>query len=261
MLAKITSGYGWRVVFGQRNFHRGLDTRSRLGDDRIALFSGRVVKVTRGRRAGADVGKVSNGVPAHAYSLSGNAVTIERADGRGYYVEVHIDPAVDVGDRVVAGQTVLGQTDLSGSITAAHSHVELWRRNDPDTYYDPTAEMKAAASGKGTGTPTPAPEEDDMFTDAHAKQLKDTATRVTYMREKQLPAIHQEVVDRATLVSTAGAKRDAALQAQITALSRVVAAGTDLDVPALLADVEDAAERGVSAAIQSIDTTVTITKE
>jgi murein DD-endopeptidase MepM/ murein hydrolase activator NlpD len=149
----ITSYYGWRTVFGARNFHRGMDLRSRLGDDRIAIFSGTVTKVTRGRYSGARVGADSGGIPAHAPSLSGNAITIRRADGKGYYVEVHISPAVTVGQKVTAAKTKLGVTDLSGSITAAHRHVELWKEDDYQTYFDPTVQIRDAfANPKGWPT-------------------------------------------------------------------------------------------------------------
>lgn len=153
---KITSKYGWRTftLRGRRitNFHHGADVRSPLGAPVVALFDGVVVKVTRGRGPGARIGQPHHGVPAHASTLSGNAVTIERADGSAY-VENHLDPAVEVGDQVRAGRTVLGHTDDSGDITAPHRHIELWRDpSNPRSYYDPTPEIRDAAGRRGSAT-------------------------------------------------------------------------------------------------------------
>lgn len=175
----ITSPYGPRsiVVNGKKqNYpHRGLDLRSREGAARRAIFGGRVVKVTRGRVEGAPIGKDDrNGVKAHASSISGNAVSIERADGR-IYTEVHLAPTsgLEVGDTVGAGD-LLGHTDKSGGITGAHQHVELWWKWDPNAYYDPTDEITAALTTPAAPTPTPdpSPEEDDMFNDDDRKALK-----------------------------------------------------------------------------------------
>ena len=58
--------------------------------------------------------------------------------------------------------------------------------------------------------------------------------------------------------------RDAARDAQLTALAETVkalATGQTLDVGALLAQITTASEAGVKAAIESIETTVTVKKE
>ncbi len=107
---------------------------------------------------------------------------------------------------------------------------------------------------------TPITQEEDDMTPAERAILDRIAADVAYAR-KQNAAIHQEVVDRANLTATADARRDAALEAKITALAAVVAKGTALDVDALLAEVEEAAERGTANAIKRIDTTVVHTKE
>lgn len=148
----ITSGYGpRRIVVGGRLRtypHQGIDVRSPRGSAVPSLFSGRVVKVVAGRSSGAPIGlrDPRTGVAALAATVSGNGVIIAR-DGGGYYVEVHMAPAVVLGQRVEVG-TTLGHTDLSGQIEGAHRHIELWSRLHPGSHYDPTAEVRAATSGR-----------------------------------------------------------------------------------------------------------------
>lgn len=141
----ITSAYGQRTFMlnSKRvtNFHRGVDLRSPKGAKVEALFSGTVIRSIAGRLPGAKVGAVSNGQPALASSMSGNGTLVQLSDG-SIYAEGHMSPSVKVGDKVEAGVTDLGVTDLSGSITAAHRHIERWRRNDPGSYYNPTQEVK-----------------------------------------------------------------------------------------------------------------------
>lgn len=145
----ITSGYGQRTftLNGKRitNFHKGIDLRSPRGAAVRPLFSGTVIRTAAGRAPGAGVGKVSNGAAALAPTMSGNGVLVRLPDG-SVYAEGHLAPAVKVGDRVTAGVTVLGHTDLSGQITAPHRHVERWRTTDAGTHFDPTASIRAATT-------------------------------------------------------------------------------------------------------------------
>lgn len=141
----ITSHYGWRrlTLNGRTfdNFHNGVDLRSPQGGEVRALFAGIVRAVRSGRAHGAGVGKVSNGVSALTPTTSGNGLLIERPDGTAY-VEIHMAPTVKVGDTVQAGD-LIGHTDTSGTITAAHRHVELWTDPaNPYSRYDPTPEIE-----------------------------------------------------------------------------------------------------------------------
>ncbi len=179
----ITSKYGWRTftLNGKRitTFHRGLDRRSREGEEVKALFSGTVVRTQSGRVPGAPIGKPDrNGTPALASSLSGDGTIVRRADGKGYYVEAHMDPAVKVGQQVYRHTTVLGHTNLSGSITAAHAHTELWESLDPGSYYDPTSQINASVKLPAEYPPNAEPTDgDEMATKAEIEAVVEAAIR------------------------------------------------------------------------------------
>ena len=115
----VTSPYGMRThpVFGDRRMHTGTDYRAPTGTPVYAVAAGRV------SRSAFD--------PA-----VGNHVRIVHADGRTsrYY---HLSRRrVSVGDQVRAGQRI-GDAGATGTVTAAHLHLEIRTGGEPGTPIDP----------------------------------------------------------------------------------------------------------------------------
>lgn len=126
---RITSRYGRR--WGR--FHAGLDLAT--GRERrpvFAAFAGTVERVVRGRAHG-DRSTANMLAPGR----TGNGVIVRNPDGEAQLYG-HVDPCVNVGDRVAAGQR-LGVVDLSGNTTGLHLHLETWnaagRTRDPRGYF------------------------------------------------------------------------------------------------------------------------------
>lgn len=165
----ITTRYGHKTPATKA--HRGLDLRSPFGNKVYSIFDG-VVVATRKRAKGAPIGRPDkNGVPALAPSVSGGGTKIKLDDGT-YYFEVHMSPSVKVGTRVKAFQTLLGTTDESGTIYGTHRHVEMWRRDNANTYFDPTSRIVSAYK-KGSSEP-----EKDWFDMATKKELEEVIKAV-----------------------------------------------------------------------------------
>jgi len=99
----------------QRRFHAGTDVRVPVGTPLLAVDAGTVVQVQRGTTAGNIV----------RYSTPFGRVSC-----------MHLETiAVDVGDRVQAGQHI-GTTGATGNVTGAHLHLEL-RPDGADSAVDP----------------------------------------------------------------------------------------------------------------------------
>ncbi len=105
--AAVTSPFGWREdpFTGQTRFHRGTDLALAYGTPVAALAEGTVSFA--GERGGY-----------------GTTVVVDHADGRQTLFAHLSSLAVEVGDRVAAGQTI-ARSGASGRATGAHLHVEV----------------------------------------------------------------------------------------------------------------------------------------
>ena len=101
----ITSEFGYRFIFGENNFHRGLD---------IAAPSGTPIAASAG-------GQVIWAGPKGTY---GNLVKIDHGNGFTTYYAHCSELLVQEGDQVTQGQTIalVGST---GRSTGPHCHFEL----------------------------------------------------------------------------------------------------------------------------------------
>lgn len=106
----VTSGFGYRVLYGKSNFHRGIDISGggATGKPIIASAAGTVEEI-RSERTG------------YGYSIlinHGNGVKTR------YAHLVYNSATVKVGDRVVQGQ-MIAQLGNSGNSTGPHLHFEI----------------------------------------------------------------------------------------------------------------------------------------
>lgn len=104
--SRITSGYGWRTIFGKREFHLGIDIGDKAGNNIVASAAGEVVLVK----------KSSTGYGWH--------VVINHGGGYAtlYAHASRID--VSVGQQVAKGQTIAG-VGTTGASTGNHLHFEV----------------------------------------------------------------------------------------------------------------------------------------
>ncbi|MBQ9544427.1 MAG: peptidoglycan DD-metalloendopeptidase family protein [Clostridia bacterium] len=101
----LNSGFGWRVLNGRREFHKGLDIEAPMRSNIYAALSGEVVQ-------------------AGPYYSLGNLIVIKHDNGFSTYY-AHLDEIlVKVGDRVTQGQLV-GLSGNTGYTTGPHFHFEL----------------------------------------------------------------------------------------------------------------------------------------
>lgn len=104
----ITSGFGWRTLYGQPNYHTGIDISGSgiYGSPVIASNTGRVVRVRY----------YSTGYGYH--------VMIDHGDNQ-WTVYAHLSGiCVNEGDWVAQGQTV-GYVGSTGNSTGPHLHFEI----------------------------------------------------------------------------------------------------------------------------------------
>lgn len=112
-LPKLTSGYGWRIIFGQKNFHRGQD---------YANPPRRMQPVQFGRES--VLGTLYRYYEPNGF---GRYVYIRCDDGFGI-VYAHLDAyGVPSGARVNRN-SVVGYCGASGKVTAYHVHNELHKK-------------------------------------------------------------------------------------------------------------------------------------
>lgn len=107
----ITSDYGYRFIFGETNFHRGID---------IAAPSGTAIN------AAAEGVVTFSGVRG----TYGNLVVVTHADGFQTYYAHCSKLLVSVGDTVTQGQPVAA-VGSTGRSTGPHLHFEVRYQNDP----------------------------------------------------------------------------------------------------------------------------------
>lgn len=125
-LKRVSSPFGWRIVWGKRKFHYGVDVgaggqHGASNTNIIATKSGTVIFVHDGCRDHTDSRQDSCG------GHRGNNVLIDHGNGVFSRVQhmAYNSIKVKVGDVVSQGQ-VLGKMGQSGDCTARHLHVEFY---------------------------------------------------------------------------------------------------------------------------------------
>ena len=102
----VTSEYGYRKdpITHQRRFHRGLDIANKAGTPVYSPWHGKVIRVSRSRRAG-------------------RVVVVQ--SGKLQFVFMHLLKAtVSRGDRLQNGEQI-GLLGSSGRATGPHVHLEM----------------------------------------------------------------------------------------------------------------------------------------
>lgn len=113
----ITSKYGWRTIFGNREYHYGIDLRAAVGTSIYASDGGEVIFVG-----------TSSGY--------GKLIRIRHDNGdETYYAHLN-SYSVKKGDRVYKGQ-LIAKSGQTGRVTGPHLHFEIRKngtRVDPEKY-------------------------------------------------------------------------------------------------------------------------------
>ena len=113
----ITSYYGWRTVFGNREYHYGIDLRASVGTAIYAADGGEVIFVG-----------TSSGY--------GKLIQIKHDNGDVTYYAHLNSYSVKKGDRVYKGQEI-AKSGQTGRVTGPHLHFEIRKngvRVDPQKY-------------------------------------------------------------------------------------------------------------------------------
>ena len=105
--SRITSQYGYRILFGVRDFHTGVDIGANMGSNIVAAESGTVILASYGWNGGYGNYMIIN---------HGNGVTTRYAHASALYVSP--------GQTVSKGQ-VIGAVGTTGNSTGPHLHFEV----------------------------------------------------------------------------------------------------------------------------------------
>lgn len=105
--SRITSQYGYRILFGVRDFHTGIDIGAVTGSNICAAESGTVILAAYGWNGGYGNYMIVN---------HGNGVTTRYAHASALYVSA--------GQTVAKGQ-VIGAVGTTGNSTGPHLHFEV----------------------------------------------------------------------------------------------------------------------------------------
>lgn len=105
--SRITSPYGYRVLFGVRDFHTGIDIGAGMGQNIVAAESGTVILANYGWNGGYGNYIIIN---------HGNGITTRYAHASQLYVSA--------GQTVTKGQ-VIAAVGSTGNSTGAHLHFEV----------------------------------------------------------------------------------------------------------------------------------------
>ncbi len=111
----ISSGYGYRTMFGSRHFHKGIDISASSGTPVMAICSGNVI----------DSGWRS--------SSCGNGVKLKQDDGNNSTYCHMSSVAVKDGQRVLKGE-LIGYVGSTGKSTGPHLHLAI---DSNGSYVDP----------------------------------------------------------------------------------------------------------------------------
>jgi len=117
----ISSRFGWRWLYGVRNFHRGLDIAAARGTQIYAADAGTVV----------DVGYETGGLGYYVRVDHGNGIVTSY----GHCMQL---PHVNVGQKVYQGQ-VIAYVGSTGNSTGNHLHFAVYNKTtgsylDPENY-------------------------------------------------------------------------------------------------------------------------------
>ena len=113
----VTSNYGWRTIFGKREYHYGIDLRASVGTAIYAADGGEVVFVG-----------TSGGY--------GKLIQIKHDNGDLTYYAHLSSYSVKKGERVYKGQQI-AKSGATGRVTGPHLHFEIRKngvRVDPAKY-------------------------------------------------------------------------------------------------------------------------------
>lgn len=116
----ISSGFGWRTIYGSRDFHQGVDIKNVINTPIYSIAEGKVTEVNNNCPKTGSYGSTCG------YGW-GNYVKILHTVPGGTYeaVYAHLYAAnVGRGDIVSQGQ-VIGAMGTSGSSTGVHLHFEI----------------------------------------------------------------------------------------------------------------------------------------
>ena len=105
--SRITSQYGYRILFGVRDFHTGIDIGATMGSNIVAAESGTVILAAYGWNGGYGNYIIIN---------HGNGVTTRYAHASALYVSA--------GQSVAKGQ-VIAAVGTTGNSTGPHLHFEV----------------------------------------------------------------------------------------------------------------------------------------
>lgn len=105
--SRITSQYGYRILFGVRDFHTGIDIGAGMGSNIVAAESGTVILAAYGWNGGYGNYIIIN---------HGNGVTTRYAHASALYVSA--------GQTVTKGQ-VIAAVGSTGNSTGPHLHFEV----------------------------------------------------------------------------------------------------------------------------------------
>ena len=144
---KVTSPRGYRIIWGKREYHKGIDL---VGVDDTTVYS------------------ISDGTVKTAYQANGAGyyIVVTMADGRRVFY-MHLKAGsfkVKTGDKVIKGQA-LGVMGSTGASTGAHTHLELRPKGTTMDSLD-ICEFTGLTNKVGTYTYT-AKEETKMLTSAN----------------------------------------------------------------------------------------------
>lgn len=137
--ARITSGFGWRNIFGRRDFHEGIDI---------------------GVSGGTDVLAARDGVVSQIKPLADQLqIAIQSVDAQGRKIEewyIHTaDAIVGVGDRVTAGQKIAEVARTTDRARAARvstgDHLDYRVRVDGE-WVDPRTMLRELPAGGAAPT-------------------------------------------------------------------------------------------------------------
>ncbi len=167
----ITSDYGYRFIFGETNFHRGVDIAASMGtainaaDDGVVTFAGE-----RG--------------------TYGNLVVVSHGNGFQTYYAHCSKLLVNVGDAVTQGQPIAA-VGSTGRSTGPHCHFEVRYQNSP---IDPLLYLPGSNNAPAR-TEIPVDEEEPEVPETPEEPVvPETPTVPEQPTQPETPALPQEPV-------------------------------------------------------------------
>ncbi len=113
----ITSRYGWRTIYGSRDFHKGIDFAAPKGTEIYAVDGGTIVYMG-------------------TLGTYGKLVKVDHGNGYvSFYAHCSAFADLKVGDKVYQGQTI-AYVGSTGRSTGNHVHLEIRYDNEPTNIND-----------------------------------------------------------------------------------------------------------------------------